>query len=73
MFIQNEVKFKTGLFTGMDASASGLTAQRARLDVIAGNIANVDTTRTPEGGPFKRSWCSPPKTSSKPANFRSCP
>jgi flagellar basal-body rod protein FlgC len=54
MFIQNEVKFKNGMFTGMDASASGLTAQRKRIDIIAGNIANVDTTRTPEGGPFKR-------------------
>jgi flagellar basal-body rod protein FlgC len=43
-----------GIFTSIDASASGLTAQRLRMDVIAGNIANVDTTRTPEGGPFKR-------------------
>jgi flagellar basal-body rod protein FlgC len=42
------------MFSGIDASASGLTAQRLRMDVIAGNIANVDTTRTPEGGPFKR-------------------
>ncbi|HUU54595.1 MAG TPA: flagellar basal body rod protein FlgC [Armatimonadota bacterium] len=37
-----------------DISASGLSAQRARLDVIAGNIANVETTRTPEGGPYRR-------------------
>ena len=37
-----------------DISASGLTAQRARLDLIAGNIANVETTRTPEGGPYRR-------------------
>jgi len=42
------------LFTSIDTSASGLTAQRLRMDVIAGNIANVDSTRTPEGGPFKR-------------------
>ena len=42
------------IFTSIDASASGLTAQRKRMDIIAGNIANVDTTRTPEGGPFKR-------------------
>lgn len=54
MFMQNEVKFGNSMFSGLDASASGLTAQRLRLDVIAGNIANVDTTRTPEGGPFKR-------------------
>lgn len=54
MFLQNEVKIGNSIFNGMDASASGLTAQRLRIDVIAGNIANVDTTRTPEGGPFKR-------------------
>ena len=37
-----------------DISASGLSAQRARLDLIAGNIANVETTRTPAGGPYRR-------------------
>jgi len=37
-----------------DISASGLSAQRTRLDVIAGNIANVETTRTPDGGPYRR-------------------
>jgi flagellar basal-body rod protein FlgC len=42
------------LFAGIDAAASGLTAQRLRMDVIAENIANVNTTRTPEGGPYKR-------------------
>jgi flagellar basal-body rod protein FlgC len=40
--------------TGMDISASGLTAQRLRMDVIANNIANAQTTRTPEGGPYRR-------------------
>lgn len=35
-------------------SASGLTAQRLRLDVISNNIANAQTTRTAEGGPYKR-------------------
>ena len=38
----------------MDVSASGLTAQRLRMDVISNNIANVDTTRTAEGGPYRR-------------------
>jgi flagellar basal-body rod protein FlgC len=38
----------------MDTSASGLTAQRLRLDVISQNIANANTTRTPEGGPYRR-------------------
>jgi flagellar basal-body rod protein FlgC len=37
-----------------DISASGLSAQRARLDVIASNLANVETTRTPGGGPYRR-------------------
>lgn len=35
-------------------SASALTAQRLRLDVISNNIANAETTRTAEGGPYKR-------------------
>jgi flagellar basal-body rod protein FlgC len=34
--------------------ASALTAQRLRLDVIANNVANAETTRTAEGGPYKR-------------------
>jgi flagellar basal-body rod protein FlgC len=42
------------LFTGMDISASGLRAQRLRMDVIAENIANAEATRTPEGGPYRR-------------------
>ncbi len=44
-----------GLFTTINTAATGLTAQRTRLDVIANNIANVNTTRTTEGGPFRRS------------------
>jgi len=44
-----------GIFTSINTAASGLTAQRTRLDVIANNIANVNTTRTAEGGPFRRS------------------
>lgn len=43
-----------GFFGSMDTSASGLTAQRLRLDIISQNIANANTTRTPEGGPYKR-------------------
>ena len=38
----------------IDISASGLTAQRLRLDVISQNIANVNTTRTENGGPYRR-------------------
>ena len=44
-----------GLFTSINTAASGLTAQRTRLDVIADNIANVNSTRTAEGGVFRRS------------------
>lgn len=37
-----------------EISASGLTAERLRMDVIAGNIANAQTTRTADGGPYRR-------------------
>jgi len=37
-----------------DISFSGLSAQRQRLDVISQNLANIDTTRTEEGGPYRR-------------------
>jgi flagellar basal-body rod protein FlgC len=42
------------IFTAMDISASGLTAQRTRLNVIAENLANAQVTRTPQGGPYLR-------------------
>ncbi|HLQ33814.1 MAG TPA: flagellar basal body rod protein FlgC [Chloroflexota bacterium] len=38
----------------MQINASGLTAQRLRLDVISSNLANINTTRTAEGGPYRR-------------------
>ena len=44
-----------GLYSTLNIAASGLTAQRLRQDVIANNIANVETTRTPEGGAYRRS------------------
>lgn len=44
-----------GMFSSISTAASGLTAQRLRQDVIADNIANANTTRTTEGGPFRRS------------------
>lgn len=40
--------------SGLNISASGLTAQRMRLDVAAENLANMNTTRTEEGGPYLR-------------------
>lgn len=42
------------LFGAIDAAASGLTAERLRMDVISNNIANANTTRTVEGGPYRR-------------------
>jgi len=42
--------------SGMDISASGLTAQRMRMDVISENIANIDTTRTEDGNPYTRKY-----------------
>jgi flagellar basal-body rod protein FlgC len=44
-----------GIFNSISVAATGLTANRMRLDVIADNMANVNTTRTTEGGPFRRS------------------
>ncbi len=45
------------LFRALDVAASGLTAERLRMDVISNNIANVNTTRTERGGPFRRQLC----------------
>lgn len=43
-----------GIFDAINISATGLTAQRLRMDVIAKNIANVNTTRTENGLPYRR-------------------
>ncbi len=43
-----------GAFTAMDIAASGLSAERTRMNTIASNLANAKTTRTPQGGPYKR-------------------
>lgn len=40
--------------SGSEIAVSGLKAQRTRMNVIANNIANAETTRTPEGGAFRR-------------------
>src|SRR5215469_13860445 len=44
-----------GIFSSINIAATGLSAERLRLDVISDNMANVNTTRTAEGGPFRRS------------------
>src|SRR3954465_14214231 len=38
----------------IDVSASALSAERLRMNVISSNLANAQTTRTPEGGPYRR-------------------
>lgn len=43
-----------GLFQAFNISASGMTAERFRTDIIAENIANVNTTSTANGGPYRR-------------------
>jgi flagellar basal-body rod protein FlgC len=42
------------LFTAMEVAASGLSAERVRMNSLASNLANARTTRTPQGGPYKR-------------------
>lgn len=42
------------MFDSFNISATGLTAQRLRMDLISNNISNATTTRTPDGGPYKR-------------------
>ena len=43
-----------GLFDAIDISGSGLSAERLRMDVTAENLANAQTTRGPNGGPYQR-------------------
>ncbi|MEZ5366360.1 MAG: flagellar basal body rod protein FlgC [Bryobacterales bacterium] len=42
------------LYNTLDIASSGLAAQRKRVEILAENIANAETTRTPEGGPYQR-------------------
>lgn len=42
------------LFSVLSVSASGLSAQRARAELLVENLANSETTRTPDGGPYRR-------------------
>ncbi|MCF0242664.1 MAG: flagellar basal body rod protein FlgC [Treponema sp.] len=44
-----------GLFTSINIAATGMSAERLRSDVISDNIANASTTRTQDGGAFKKS------------------
>src|SRR3954466_6781171 len=42
------------LFTSLSVSASGMGAQRTRAELLVENLANAETTRTPNGGPYRR-------------------
>ena len=42
------------LFSALSTGASGMAAQRARAELLTENLANAETTRTPEGGPYRR-------------------
>ncbi|MGA7412775.1 MAG: flagellar basal body rod protein FlgC, partial [Bryobacteraceae bacterium] len=42
------------LFTSLSVAASGMAAQRQRAELLVENIANSETTRTPDGGPYRR-------------------
>lgn len=42
------------LFSVLSVSATGMAAQRSRAEIVAENLANADTTRTPDGGPYRR-------------------
>ena len=44
----------SSFFSSFDLSGYGLSAQRARVNIISSNIANAETTRTSQGGPYKR-------------------
>ena len=43
-----------GMFTAFDINATGMTAERYRMDIIAQNVANAETTRTEDGTPYRR-------------------
>jgi flagellar basal-body rod protein FlgC len=45
---------KLGVFSAMEVAASGLAAERTRMNIIASNLANARTTETQAGGPYKK-------------------
>jgi len=62
------------LFSALSVSASGMSAQRTRAELLVQNLANSETTRTAEGGPYKRKdavFSSAPQTSEFSAFFQS--
>lgn len=43
-----------GLLNAMSITASGIAAQRIRMDIVGSNVANMNTTRGADGGPYRR-------------------
>ncbi len=60
-----------GMFTSINIASTGMAAERLRSDVISNNIANASTTRTQEGGAFKKSTVIMRPISDKSATWRS--
>ena len=60
-----------GMFTSINIAATGMAAERLRSDVISNNIANASTTRTQEGGAFKKSSVILRPVSDQSAQWRS--
>ncbi len=60
-----------GIFDSFSINSSGLTAQRFRMDVIAENVANANTTRTADGTPYKRKVVTFQERSNPVASFNS--
>lgn len=60
-----------GMFTSINIASTGMAAERLRSDVISNNIANASTTRTQEGGAFKKSTVIMRPISYKSATWRS--
>jgi flagellar basal-body rod protein FlgC len=61
------------LLSVLSVSASGMSAQRTRAELVVENLANAETTRTPEGGPYRRKdavFASSPQTSPFGAVFQ---
>ena len=61
------------LLSVLSVSASGMSAQRTRAELLVENLANAETTRTPEGGPYRRKdavFTSSPQTSAFGAVFQ---
>lgn len=59
------------IFSSFNINASGMTAERYRMDVIAENVANANTTRTAEGTPYRRKVVTFQEKNATPATFSS--